>query len=191
MRGELGDALLALGGGEGAGHGSDLDRVLPALDRCSRRCSATYSAVGMKRQKTIGLCPCGEQLVDELDRRCSFGSLLAGERGSVVRELAEPGVAAYLRSLAAVLSGLVAGAGCDVEALGVLVAGLVEHGAAAELVGLLDGAGLGVVRAVAQCRDGGGRARAERAQQPERGPPVHALAAAVALGLAARSRARS
>ena len=154
------------------------------LPSAPRRCSATYSAVGMNRQNTIGWWP---SLTSSLTSLIAAWSFVSASPRKALRGLGEGEQPFALRAGAGVVV-LVESAGRGVEALGPFVAGVIHHGESAELVGLLDGLGGEVVGAGAQRRRGGGGARAERAQQRERGPPAHALAAAVLLRRRGRSR---
>lgn len=106
--------------------------TVTSLGSFFRSASATYSTVGMKRQKTMGCDPRGDQLRSALD----LGVAFPGEHGGIAREIAQP--APLRRGIVVVL----AGAGHHVLALGALLVE-VEHGAAPLLVDCLDRLGAG------------------------------------------------
>ena len=85
--GELVDARSRVLGGSVPGDRLDLDLALPSA--CAGA-SATYSAVAMKRQKTIGLYPSANSSLTSAIASLELRVLVADERLGLARQLAEP-----------------------------------------------------------------------------------------------------
>ena len=135
----------------------------------SRRAIGDVVRGGDEAAEDDGGAPLVDQLLDTLGEHRELAVLGAGEGVGLAR-IAEQALAVHVATLVGLLA-----AGGDVDAFAGLVVELVEHGAPAQLVGLLGGVGLGGGRAVAQSAGRGGGAAGKRAQKAEHGPPAHAL----------------
>src|SRR5262249_3063268 len=100
----------------------------------------------------------------------------AHQRFGLTRHFEQPAAVLFL------IFGLVAGvaAMCQVGALNRFVVSKIEHSAAADRVGLVDGFCVGAGRARAQRGGGGGWTRSQRAEESERRPPAHSLSVILA-----------